>query len=428
MKKLLWGICLLLMTVCPGRVQAAAADFPSLNKEYICAWMSLASYSDRIGLAARAELEASGWELVLRHEEKKRTDAKFYYARRTAPDGAPLYLLAVAGTESQKDLRNDLNIGKVYFAGKTAEEFAANAKRRRTDPAEPQVHGGFNEYVQAAFFTPLSDGTVAGELFRDRLLADRRARLCLTGHSLGGASAVIFGQRLIAMGVPADQIEVITFGTPAVGNEAFCRLTEESGLQLDRVIITGDPVHGVLQKLAGGYHQFDTVTAWRRNHNCDLFRHAMTVYLDAALREYYCENTAFPPGEKPDIYAIIKIKLGQDISGDGVIMRRAAEHFLQRTLKGRVHFAADPELSFHEQLKAAQKMGASFVLTEEIDGHILKNERSRYAIGLQETIYDTAGNLAGGFGATTSTAKMTPIEGVLYDIVYARSERERILQ
>ena len=52
MKKLLWGICLLLMTVCPGRVQAAAADFPSLNKEYICAWMSLASYSDRIGLAA----------------------------------------------------------------------------------------------------------------------------------------------------------------------------------------------------------------------------------------------------------------------------------------------------------------------------------------------------------------------------------------
>lgn len=395
-------------------------------RRLVCAFMSLAAYDDRIGLAARAELKARGWELMEFHKKQKNADTKFYYAKREDENGNPRYLLAVTGTESKKDVNIDLKVGKVYFAGTTKEEFAENAANHNVKSTDPQVHGGFNEYTQAAFFTPAEDGRIVGEFLRDKLKENPEAKLIITGHSLGGAVGVILGARLLAMGVSPEQITVVSFGAPAVGNTAFVKSCAD--LQLDRVVISGDPVRGILQTLNAGYKQFEQGTNWKRNSNADIFRHSMTVYLDAAIRAYYEKKTSFPPADESDakVYSVVKIKLNSEIESDRPYMERAVKDFLQSTHPYGVIFASNPEASQREQFYAAKKAGCEYVIVHEFIGNVLRDKRGIYLIELHETVFDEVGNLIGGFAASTSTRHMTPIEGALYDIAYARDERERL--
>ena len=60
----------------------------------------------------------------------------------------------------------------------------------------------------------------------------------MTGHSLGGAVALLAAARLYDEG--ASQIQVVTFGAPAVGNAAF-NAAYEPLLQVDRIVMAGDP-------------------------------------------------------------------------------------------------------------------------------------------------------------------------------------------
>ena len=82
------------------------------------------------------------------------------------------------------------------------------------------VHAGFDAGVQAAWdgFAPV--------------LTDETGPVVLTGHSLGGALAMVAAWRLIRDGVVhLDRLGgVYTFGTPRVGNERFARTARGLGL------------------------------------------------------------------------------------------------------------------------------------------------------------------------------------------------------
>lgn len=400
-----------------------------LEKEYVCAQMSVAAYSDRIGMTVRGELIEAGWELDTYREKQKKAEPKFNHARRKQTDGSYLHIITVTGTASYKDLKNNLNVSKSYFAGTTSKEFFENASMRNVAPSEPMVHGGYDTYASTAFFTPVGEhGDILGETMRDTLLADKNARLCITGHSLGGAVAVIFAMRLISMGVPSEQIEVVNFGAPAVGNEAFVNLCREKELRLDRVVIAGDPVRGLFQSLIGGdYKQFEDSTVWRRNHNCDIFRHSMVVYFDAAMRVYYEEYEPAPPLGESDTAVVLRIKLDDEIKDDEETLRRLYHQYLTRTLNQELLFMEDEGKSQAEIVAAAKQAGATHLMLLELDAHILKNERGIYSVELHETIFDTVGNVLGSFSAKTGTKNLTVLEGALYDITYARDSRERLL-
>jgi hypothetical protein len=76
-----------------------------------------------------------------------------------------------------------------------------------------------------------------------------------------------------------------------VGNEAF--VNEYSPLlDLTRVVISGDPVTGVLQKLVGGYRQFGRELVWQRSALYEKGPHAMAEYLDLAMKNYYDNRAA----------------------------------------------------------------------------------------------------------------------------------------
>ena len=155
MKKLIF--CLLTFVILiSSPVARAANDYDDSMDDaelaYLCAWVSLASYDDRLGLVARDELSAAGYSLTPYREESAAAAPKYLMMRKFTNDGERI-LLAVTGTESKKDIENDLAFGKVPFAGKTPDEFAKEARRKEMTASEPLVHKGFNDYTQTAFFT-----------------------------------------------------------------------------------------------------------------------------------------------------------------------------------------------------------------------------------------------------------------------------------
>ena len=424
-----------------GETEAATLTNPPL--EYLCAWVSLASYEDRVGIVARRALAAMGWTLQPYREENDRVAAKYYFMRSEIPEGRR-YLLAVTGTSDLKDIKTDMRMHKAPFAGKTPEEFKREAARGKMKPTEPLAHKGFVSYTQTAFFEHVVNGRTFGEELRDTLLADPEAKLCVTGHSLGGAVAVLLAARLMAMGVPAEQLDVVTFGAPAVGNRAFADAYAD--MRLDRIAMGGDPVHTAVQSVDTSYVQFGSLQRWHRPRGSERFPHAMTGYVDVALRKYFddlsmkrreearMEETgetgglvprvaraeAERDGESPRVLLIADYALDDPIAGDLPYMQLATIDNLRRETEGLVVGSvttagtAGAEL-IPRALKAAKEAGCRYALLQHYASKRLRDKREGYTISLEEALYDEYGNPLVLQSFTTNTDAMTPILAALYN-------------
>lgn len=399
---------------------AAAEPVLSAEMEYLCGWVALASYSDRVGDVAREELAANDFVMLPFREEDKRTTASYYLLRREEPTG-PMYLLSVTGTKDWKDIKLDLSLHKVPFAGHTPEEFRQAAARKEATSAEPLVHSGFNAYAQTAFFTPKEGMPTIGEQLRDVLLADPKARFCLTGHSLGGAVAVLLAGRLADMGVPPEQLSVITFGAPAVGNKAFAKKYETMAVR--RVVMAGDPVGAAVQAVDSDYVQFGEVTRLTTMRKQHRFSHAMVSYVDALLRRNFEDaGEAAGRGEGdagafPQVYLAAEFSLPENFTADIPVWRRATASLTARQLPGVV---AGEAATLTEAQEKARTMGCTYILWQSYE---MKRERERqdaYQVILQEGLFDIEGHLLSGQGFTTGTASMTPLLAALYNTAAGR--------
>ncbi|MGP1585060.1 MAG: lipase family protein [Schwartzia sp. (in: firmicutes)] len=405
---------------------AVAAPAVSEDMEYLCAWVALASYSDRVGEVARAELAANDFVMLPLREEDKRTSASYYLLRREEGEGA-LYLLSVTGTKDWKDVKIDLSLHKVPFAGETPTEFQEEAERKDVKSGEPLVHSGFNAYTQTAFFTPQVGVATMGEQLRDVLCADPKARICLTGHSLGGAVAVLFAARLMDMGVPKEQIAVVTFGAPAVGNRAFAEKCE--GLAVRRVVMAGDPVGAAVQAIDSAYTQFGEVTRFRSARGQHRFSHAMVNYVDALLRRKFgaaeeSADGAAEVGAFPKVYAASTFSLPDDFAADRPLWQRAVASLTVRRLPGVVHGEA---ATVGEALEKARALGCAYVLWQSYEMQREREKEAAYQVMLQEGLFDGDGRLLFGQGLTTSTSSMTPLLAALYDTAEGREGVEAAL-
>lgn len=238
-----------------------------------------------------------GWKFIPHTAVEGKTIAHFTVSRNTLADGNTAYLVAFRGSADTADLQTDLKVSKVDFDG-----IGPEGKKQPAGPGgnkdTPKVHKGFNDFTNAVLTVLLGRGeeetTVPEEGTAEKLRAnflqtlrqDPQAKLILTGHSLGGAAAVLMGARLINCGIGPERIRVVTFGAPAVGNKAFA---EEYGKKLDlvRVTNTGDFIPGSLQTFFGDYKQFGEHISFHIPASQSNLTHFMTLYLDAAQREYY---------------------------------------------------------------------------------------------------------------------------------------------
>lgn len=423
--KVLHFVILLCVLAFPLRAFAAAPDLPALL--FVEAAASEAAYSGEFSELLRARLTAAGWEIVGAETVGYRgTVGRFFHMVRRDADGAELHLIAFPGTERGSDVWTDLRMKRAAFGGHSPGEFLAV----RDTPKEerdgmPLVHRGFLDYCQAALFTDAAEGETEGE----RLAADLRAhpseKLYLTGHSLGGAAAILAAARLSDLGVSPDQLIVTTFGAPAVGNEDFVR-TYQDRFTLRRVVMRGDPVKDALPSPLG-FHHFGERIDWQPVRTTAAFPHTMTVYVDAALRRLYDTHDSsgaltFLVGKENrtaghTVYLAPIVVEVDDALAEDVPYLRAVLRDAQYVRNAATVFApADTSgpLDVTAQARAARTVGAEQMLVYRISGEKLRDAHETYRLTLERSVYDRDGNLLAAGARSAATGALTPMEVILY--------------
>jgi len=427
-KRLLVVVCSMILVMIPGFCHAEALqEYEDAYKIYIAAGASAAAYSDRIGVLAKGYLEREGWEIDHYVQKKGHGGARFLLAKKGFGDGKLTYVLAFVGTETTKDLNFDLKVDKVYFAGNSATEFTTNAKRKGVPPSQPQVHRGFHEFLEAGLTAKTLGTNGAPFLLTDILLGNKDSKLYLVGHSLGGAAATLAGAGFINMGIKSEQVEVITFGAPAVGNAAFATQLDPV-LKLTRIVISGDPVTGVFQTLVGGYQQFGEERLWAVRDDSDQ-RHRITEYMDIALKNYYDKRQqAMLAGIQLPTPAIIGHESGQQVyiaplqnslpaalSKEFWYMHQALGDEYRQRLPGCTMAKEDERDGWR---KTAAASGYRWVVVPEVSVTQLKQEHNIYHITFTQTVYEAAtGAITATATFSTGTYNLTPLEAFIHDLI-----------
>ena len=445
MKRWLVTAMLLLLTL-PGISHAGAKeDYEEAYNLAIMATASVAAYSDGIGETTTRYLEQNGWTIDRYTQAQNQSGARFLLAQKNISPENTIYVLAIVGTENKRDIKIDLKVDKVYFAGSTFEEFAANAALKDIPASQPKIHRGFHEFIQAGPTAKLSDASGASLSLMDILKAHHDNKLYLTGHSLGGAAAIIAGARFIEMGLDPSQLEIITFGSPAVGNAAFAEKFAPL-LNVTRVVIDGDPVTGALQTLVGGYKQFGREIKWKLSDSAQGF-HNMTGYVDIALKNYYdkrkqvyqadnqlprhsattllAETTA-PVTQNRVYIASLQNNLQSALAADFPYMKEA---LLDEYRQAYPNSVVSEETTDENWQKQAVEAGCRWVIVPQVVSTQAPNQRTTYRVTLQQTVYETATGAVVDMAAfSTSTSMLTPLEAFIHAFKGFRCDEDHWLR
>lgn len=412
-------------------VHAQSLDREELH--FTAAIISMSTYSAELNLLARQWLQDLGWVMDSHEYATALAAGRAHILAKKMPDGELIYVLAFPGTERKQDAIVDLRVKRIPFGGATPAEFEQIAAQKEKSSSDPLVHKGFNDYTQAALFSNkiAEFGNITlGESIAKDMREHPNYQLYLTGHSLGGAAATLAAARLADMGVAPGQLQVITFGAPAVGNAAFAR-AYENRMHLTRITMDGDPVKAALQSLAGTYAQFGEKVVW--DSHLGRFPHDMTLYLDEALRHYQdthddAEAPSLVTGESQQVQGLVYVapfdfEINDMLAADKKYMERVARGILLSTYKPIV-FGKDNVDVYQE----ARRQGAKYVLFEHFRGQRIKKEEANFRLSMDEELYDIDGNVLSFQSYSTTARILTPIETVGYLVMQAEPERSAKLK
>jgi hypothetical protein len=425
MKRLLAVLCVFMLSYMSAIGYAGPKeDYEKAYQVYISAGASVAAYNGRIGELARGYLRQEGWTLDYYMQSPGHTGARFLLAQKATGVNSADYILAYVGTETNEDIKTDLQVDKVYFAGTNAAEFAVNAAKKDMPDTEPKVHQGFNGFVQASPSASIENAHHDPFFLPSMLLANKNSRLYITGHSLGGAAATLMGARLISMGISPEQIEVITFGAPAVGNAAFAAKFEPV-LDLTRVVNSGDPVTGALQAMAIGYKQFGREIRWNPPDTVG-DSHQLTGYVDSAIKNYFDKRSqAVLAGMNLSVPAVVQQanhgrvyivplqnNLPASLATEFWYMQEALKDEYQQTLPDYVTGASVVPNAWRQAASASR---CQWAIISEVSALRLKQEKNTYYIVVTQTVYDVAtGAVADTDTFSTGTYTLTPLEAFIH--------------
>ena len=418
-----------------GTTKDTLAEYLEARRIYIAAAACVAAYSSRTGSLAAAAFEEAGWHVEPHKEVSAKADVKYLVAWDSGSQlDRDRYLLAIAGTENARDAKVDMRTKKVYFAGTTLEEFAVNAARNDLPPDVPRVHEGFNQVAQLLITAEASQANddKAGMLrtLANILKEDHEDKVYLVGHSLGGAVVTLTAARLLDMGVNTKQVEVITFGAPAVGNEAF-EQKYDGKFAVTRIVVADDPVPYALRKVFGGYRHIGQEVVWPATGPLQTyFSHDVPVYMDLAAKRYYlARRTAInegvlapsePVAGKNRIFvAPVKNSLPSALQSEFAVMQEALWDEYDQVLPG--HVADSGEKSTSTNLEKAAAAGCTLLVVPEIQAVRVRDENTYY-VSLNHTVYRVADGetlSVGLFGSNTKT--LTPLGALIHG---ARSMRQ----
>ncbi len=399
-------------------------NYEQARLDYIANLACIASYNDDFGEEVRREIRHAGYKIDSVSQFIDDVKIK-YHLIETGAAGAKTYILAIAGTEDASDREIDVAMGKVNFAGSTPEEFAANAAQEEIE-GKPAVHRGFERYAQKAFFSPNEQGDQLSEFLVRQLAAAPDNRLCIVGHSLGGAVATIGAARLVDLGVPPEKVQVISFGAPEVGNQAFAD-RYGSVLNIRRITMQGDIVKHLLNAAKGNYRHVGREVKWERDDSARGLNHSIYVYFDRALRNYYASQDAYCKEKTPeksadgaaDIYVLpLHLELPENLEKDRSYIERSVKSVLSNSWRGSVLFA-DENAVLEEALAQAQRAGAKYVLKQSVHAVRVRDKRKLlYDMSTETELYDTAEKTLAGYYQTSGTSsELSPLVLAMHQTV-----------
>lgn len=443
MTKLILGFILwIFIFLKPLTVSAEAIEeYEQAKLDYINAVVCMATYGDYNGRFARYELSELGWDVSPFKDNVDGTEVKFITVK--GQDNRPernLYIVAITGTESHKDIMLDLNFHKVFFGGTTPEEFVEFAKRDKLTSQDPMVHSGFNKYANAAFYGQDDTGETYGVYLARILKEDSNRKIYLTGHSLGGAAATLQAARLISMGVNPKQIEVVSFGAPAVGNKVFAD-SYGSRINLRRIVLSGDPVQGALQGISGGYTQFGDKVVWRRHYTLKNFKHEIAVYLDSAMRIYYDKKEKLKNSSLASDVEFLNEKQGKEmvyisaptLNLDHITIedKKYVKEILEDVHRWSEHgFIINTEKrgTLNEEIKKAKNAGCKWLVLTNVESKQMQKRYNDFYIAVEDILYNVeTEQLEAVFSSARGSNDSTPLGTILNGALQVKQEREALI-
>ncbi len=364
LKKAIGCICLWLLWI----GSSAAAVEAALQADMIsnAAYASMASYRGQATGIAGMYLKDRGWQLArVKNEENK------YFAVRKRIEGHPVYIVAITGTEGKREFLSNLNYKLTPYR----------------DSLEEQVHHGYYE---------MAENIAADRFFQhiaSQLKSDEDALLVVTGHSLGGAVSILLGRYLIDEGlVRPEQIEVVTFGAPMMGNAAFIARLGDYPIQAYE--LEYDIIPEFFQSYSHGYTgKLGQTVVWDSHMPDIAYSHQMMRYLDEAkLRQLHAygqrKQRESTPGQ---IYTVLpKIKERFTLSSDvlegyqwGVIEAQ------ETALKEPVYVDTESK-TIEEALHRAKELGYEQVYWTELSFFVKRESQVRnYYVIIEKYVYRT---------------------------------------
>ena len=396
-----------------GNLTCSAATKQRVSEDYIDKCFTSVAAASCLGVYLPENstefnyLRAYGWRIMPQKLRSGRVESNFAIAHNYFPElKKRIFLVTFRGSANKKDWSINLKTNRVNYGGHTLAEMEAIAKEPLRK-AEPAVHSGFNTYVDTVMRTSVLDdkGQLRGVF---KAVAERNdAMMILSGHSLGGAAATLLGQRLLDLGMPPERLCVVTFGAPAVGNEAFAN-AYGARLRLLRITNTADPVPGSLQTFFGGYKQFGRHIKYSLSSQVGNMHHDMAMYFDYSVSDYYEEfdrqvalGRLFPvPDRKMSIGVpvvalwIIESENLKKVATNLDLKRFVTDEY-KRMLPSYIVMdkALDKEGYTHQNVVEKSRLsGADYILICGIDGY-RQPEADGWYLTLEQSLFDEQGRM-----------------------------------
>lgn len=364
-------------------------------------------------------LRSYGWQIDPQQQTAKNVKTNFAIAHNYFPDAKKnLYLVTFRGSASGADWKINLKTERVNYGGHNLSDMDAIATGK-LDKTLPAVHSGFNSYVDTVLRNSVlnAEGKFQG-VFKS-VQTDPEAHLILTGHSLGGAVATLLGERLVSLGLPKEKFTVITFGAPAIGNEAFAQVYGNA-INLVRITNTSDPIPGSLQTFFGGYKQFGEQIKYTLPAKVGSVQHDMAMYFDYSISEYYRERdrqisldrlqpvTDRKITTKPVVAVWLQTSQRlQKLAYVTDIKRFMTDEYRKMLPSYIIMGKNTPKDAYTTQdlLKISKHEGADYILICGIDGSQPQNA-SYWYLTLEQALFDNSGHMLsmGSFGRKVAPA------------------------
>ena len=412
MKKIILALLLILSNF----AVASAAELEPERERFICALSSAAAYQGEVGELAKSFFEARNWKLDKFENPSKKINVKIHFMSKTDLDGEVKKVFFITGTEDLKDVGIDIKVKPVPL-----------------DDADQNilVHSGFKSYADAA----LSDGIL--NFIAEYINNHPQEKIYLTGHSLGGAIAMMIAVRLVDAGANMENVKVVTFGAPAIGNKNFAEKYKDK-IHLTRVVMDSDIVDVSLNIF--GYTHFGEVVDYKQVESSTQYSHAMSLYLDCAMRKFYDAGLKIDSQDKiktPIYIAPIKIvrksfKPIDESYVKKVLIDGYAARFANVTF-GTPNFVeikkdADFSYSVKEYLEAAKSAGSKFIIVPLIHTKPVRDAKQNTTrVLVEEIIFDSNGHLISMNTSGMTSKDVTILDAAFWGQEFLRDDREKTI-